>query len=177
MEVNSSSSRISSKIVVIVAIAIALLGLIIGMEFSLGLLVLVAGGYIVVSRPELGIMLFAISYPFLGDLKIMILSILILGVYFFRGLRDGEIRFDRVPVTYPLLFYVIVLVFSSFLSVNPGGSLRDLALNITGMFFVFIAMNFDLKKETVFSIIKLSVLAAFFVSLYGIYQFIVGVQS
>jgi O-antigen ligase len=175
VEVNNSSSRINKVTIAATAIVVALLGLVIGIEFSLGLLLVLLGGFIIVSRPELGIMLFALTYPFLGDMKIMVLSFLVLAVYLFKALRDGKIEFDRVPVTYPIIFYVVVLLFSSFLSVNPSGSLRDLALNITGMFFVFIAMNYEMKKKTVFSIIKFMILSSFFVSLYGIYQYIVGV--
>lgn len=175
MEINELQSKLNKNIVAIAGGILGLLSLVIGVKMSIVLMFLLLAGFFIVSRPEFSIMFFALAYPVLGDVKIMFLSFFVLALYLFTGVKDGKINFSRVPVSYPLIFYIIVLLFSTLLSVNVSGSIRDLALNITGMFIVFIAMNFDFEKESVFSIIKMLVIGAFIVSIYGIYQYIVGV--
>ncbi|MEW6545452.1 MAG: O-antigen ligase family protein [Bacillota bacterium] len=87
---------------------------------------------------------------------------------------SGTAPRSRTPVDLPLAVYYALAVLATATSVDPRGSLRDLAIN-TCAFGLFLAITRAADRKMVLRLLNTLLLAGTLVAAYGVYQYLVGV--
>ncbi len=133
-------------------------------------------GLAVLFNPLAGLYLLAGLLPFLPNLSLLLLAILTAFSFLLYRLRTKEgFHLAPFPIQPALSVFLFVIVFYSLTSLTPGGSTRELGLYLSALALMIILFNHIQKKDQLYVFLVLSLLAAFIVSLYGIYQYIIGV--
>jgi len=114
--------------------------------------------------------------PFLPDMLSLLFMYSLVGVYLFKELFKEHNPLTKSSVDIPIILYVIVMVISTATSITFIGSFRDLALHLGGLSFVFVIANSITNKKDFNIIVTILVFSATLVALYGLYQYVVGVD-
>lgn len=125
---------------------------------------------------KLGIMAGAFLLPFLPDMLSLLYMFFLVGAFLFQRLIKGKYSLTIKDIEIPIVLFFFVMIISTFTSINPGGSFRDLALHLGGLSFLFVISNTVKNKKDLNVIITVMVFSAFLVALYGLYQYVVGVE-
>lgn len=124
------------------------------------------------------IMLMAASFlmPFLPDMAGLLMMYSLTAVYLVNDVMNEHNDLTRSKMDIPIILYLIIIVISTFTSITFIGSLRDLALHLGGLSFVFVMVNTIKTKNAFNAIVTVLVFSATLVALYGLYQYVVGVE-
>lgn len=124
------------------------------------------------------IMLMAASFlmPFLPDMAGLLMMYSLAAVYLVNDVMNEHNDLTRSKMDIPIILYLIIIVISTFTSITFIGSLRDLALHLGGLSFVFVMVNTIKTKNAFNAIVTVLVFSATLVALYGLYQYVVGVE-
>lgn len=114
--------------------------------------------------------------PFLPDMAGLLMMYSLVGIYLFNDVLNEHRDLTKSSMDIPIILYVIVIIISTFTSINFMGSFRDLALHLGGLSFVFVMSNSIKTKNAFNAIVTVMVFSASLVALYGIYQYFVGVE-
>ncbi|MDO5302069.1 MAG: O-antigen ligase family protein [Tissierellia bacterium] len=116
------------------------------------------------------------SYVFLPDLLVLMMCYGIFGLYLFRKItrRTGSFQIYSHEMI-PLVYYVLMVV-ATFTSTLVMGSVRDLAIHTAGLTTMIMITDLVTTKERLYRVLGLLVVAVTLLSLYGIYQYVVGVD-
>lgn len=125
---------------------------------------------------KLGLMAGAFLLPFLPDMLNLLFMFFLVAAFIFERVVKGKYRLTFSEIDVPIVLFLFVILISTITSIDPMGSFRDLALHLGGLSFVFVMCNAIKNKEDLNIIITVMVFSAFVVSLYGLYQYIVGVE-
>lgn len=125
---------------------------------------------------KLGLMIGTFLMPFLPDMLGLLYMFFLLGVFLFQRVVLGKNPLGFSEIEMPIVLFGIVMIISTFTSIDPGGSFRDLALHLGGLSFLFVISNTVKDKQSLNTIITVMVFSAFLVGLYGLYQYVVGVE-
>ncbi len=121
------------------------------------------------------ISIFAFLVPFVGKQLSLILAFTTFGLFLMSSIIKGNQQFLITKTSVLALCYFIMVSINSFMSINPSGSMRDLAIHTGGFLIMFAIINSPLKKNDYRLIIDALLLAGMFVSLYAIYQYVADV--
>lgn len=124
------------------------------------------------------IMLMAAAFlmPFLPDMAGLLMMYSLAAVYLVNDVMNEHHDLTRSNMDIPIILYLIIIVISTITSITFIGSLRDLALHIGGLSFVFVMVNSIKTKNAFNAIVTVLVFSATLVALYGLYQYVVGVE-
>lgn len=124
------------------------------------------------------IMLMAAAFlmPFLPDMAGLLMMYSLAAVYLVKDTMNEHSDLTKSNIDIPIILYLIIIVISTITSINFTGSLRDLALHLGGLSFVFVMVNSIKTKNAFNAIVTVLVLSATLVALYGLYQYVVGVE-
>lgn len=125
---------------------------------------------------RIGLMAGVFLLPFLPDMLGILFMIFLMGVYIFRQVGGRNIEFTTDKVDMMIVVYFIIMVISTITSKNVSGSLRDLGIHISGLSLVFVMMNNLRTKEDINKFVVALSITASLVALYGLYQYVVGVE-
>lgn len=125
---------------------------------------------------RLGLMASVFALPFLPDMLGLLFMFFLVGVFFYGETFKEHRSLTQNPIDFPILLYGIIIVISTITSINPTGSFRDLALHLGGLSFLFVMTNSIKNKEDFNKIVVMLVFSATLVALYGLYQYVVGVE-
>ena len=130
----------------------------------------------VLYRPLWGFYLLAAVLPFVPDLSLLLFAIVIVSAFLLHRLRGGGLGLDA-EIFHPglLLFTAAVAVFT-LVSVHPEGSFRDFSIYIAALALLFVMVSTLNHREQLYRFLLVALLAAAVVSLYGVYQYIAGVE-
>lgn len=171
MVVKSNKSLFGIFLILILALSYAFLST----KLFLGLFILLIGGFFVLYDIKIGLCGLALFYPFLPDM-VNLLAFLALGfLIFVRKIIYNKEDFKVTKFGLPLFLFFIYSLINTFTSVNIMGSIRDLALNTAGLFFVFAMVNSLEKKENLNVFVSLLLVGALLAGLVGIRQIFTGV--
>lgn len=145
-------------------------------KYFLLLIIGFIGATMIIYNVKLGLMIGAFLMPFLPDMISLLYMFALLGVFLFQRLAVGRHPLSFKEIEMPIVLFLLVMLISTFTSRNPGGSFRDLALHLGGLSFLFVMSNTVKDKESLNRIITVMVFSAFLVGLYGLYQYVVGVE-
>ncbi len=127
------------------------------------------------SFTTLGLYLLVFLLPFLPNL-ILLLLIGFVGVSFFlRRLRLGFLSLELLSVEPALFIYLLMVTLSTLTSITLVGSMRDWVIYVFAFILFFVFINQIENKEQFHTVILLALVGAFGVSLYAIWQYVVGV--
>lgn len=124
----------------------------------------------------IGLMAGVFILPFLPDMLGLLYMFFLVGVFFYNKIFKDYTSLTKNPIDTPILIFFIVILISTITSINPSGSFRDLALHLGGLSFLFVMMNSVDNKEDFNKIVTILVFSATLVSLYGLYQYVIGVE-
>lgn len=143
--------------------------------FTLAVIGLIGGG-LVLYDVKIGLIAGVFLYPFLPDMLGLLYMFALVGAFLFQNITRNKHSLTSSDIDIPILLFLFVMIISTFTSINIGGSFRDLALHLGGLSFLFVITNSIKDKKTLNIIITVMVFSAFIVSLYGLYQYVVGVE-
>lgn len=125
---------------------------------------------------RMGIFAGVFIVPFLPDTINLMYMIFLVGAFFYKQLFAEASSLTKSPIDMPIILFVFAIVISTITSINPVGSFRDLAIHFAGIGFVFVMINSIKTLEDFNKVVTLLVFSATVIALYGIYQYIVGVE-
>ncbi|MDR7871275.1 MAG: O-antigen ligase family protein [Tissierellaceae bacterium] len=125
---------------------------------------------------KIGLMAGVFILPFLPDMLNLLFMYFLLAVFVFNNVVKDANPLTKTKVDMPIILYLIIIVLSTITSINPVGSLRDLALHMGGLSFLFVMINTVKEKKDFNTIVTVLVFSATLVALYGLYQYVVGVE-
>ncbi len=125
---------------------------------------------------KIGLMASVFVLPFLPDMLNLLFMVFLLAVFVFNNVVKEVNSLTHTKIDMPIILYIIIIVISTITSINPLGSFRDLALHIGGLSFLFVMINSVKTKKDFNIIVTVLVFSASLVALYGLYQYVVGVE-
>lgn len=125
---------------------------------------------------EIGLMAGVFAIPFLPDMLVLLYMYFLLAAYLYRQVFKEERALVKTKMDLPLILFFIVIVISTISSINFMGSIRDLALHIGGLSFLFVMLNTVDNRDSFNKVVTTLVFTASLVALYGLYQYVVGVE-
>lgn len=125
---------------------------------------------------KLGLMAAVFLLPFLPDMIALLFMFFLIAVFTYKQTFREYSPLSKSPIDMPIVLFFIIIVISTITSINFIGSIRDLALHIGGLCFALVMMNSVKTKEDFNKIYTLLVFSATLVALYGLYQYVVGVE-
>jgi O-antigen ligase len=118
---------------------------------------------------------FVFIVPFAGKVLSLVAAFGLFLLFILTSIVRDNRRFTISKGTVLAFFYFIMITINSFLSINPGGSMRDLGIHAGGLLVMFTIINSPLKKKDFSWMFNFIALAGLIVSIYAVYQYIVGV--
>ncbi|OLR64455.1 polymerase [Peptoniphilus porci] len=146
-----------------------------GTKFFLAAFIGISGLLLVIYDIKIGLFASAFLYPFVPDALGLIM---LLSMGFFVLLRAAlyKEKFTVGARTVPIAIFAFIIVFSTITSIDPSGSIRDLALNAAGISFLFAMTNSIKTKGELNAFISTLLLSALVVALLGVMQYFTGVE-
>jgi O-antigen ligase len=106
------------------------------------------------------------------------LFVLALIVFLAASIIDGKLRLRLTKIDLPLLAFISFSVFLVIInSPQIGIAIEGLRVQIEYMFWYFLVINLVKKEEQIKNILRVFVWTNFFVAAYGVFQYIIGVQT
>jgi len=133
------------------------------------------GGLAVLYSPTAGLYLVAGLLPFLPNLSLLLLGGLVGFSFLLHRVWQRRLQLVPLAIEPPLLLFIAGLFLFSAVSVYPQGSLRELGLYLVSFLLFFVLVNQLDSKARLYRFLVIGLLAAFVVSLYGIYQYLIGI--
>ncbi len=130
---------------------------------------------LVLSSPTAGLFLAAFLLPFLPNLSLLLLGGLLGVSFLLHRVWQRDLRLEPVASEPALLLFMAAVLIFSVTSLHPQGSLRELSIYAVSFVLFFLIFNQLDSKERLYRFLSCALLAALLVSLYGIYQYIIGV--
>ena len=93
------------------------------------------GVVLVLYNIKLGLMAGVFMLPFLPDMLSLLFMFFLVAAFFYRETFKENTPLTQSPIDMPIILFGIIIVISTITSINPAGSLRDLALHSGGLSF------------------------------------------
>lgn len=142
---------------------------------ALGIIALM-GVVLVLHDIEIGLMAGVFVLAFFPDMLVLLYMYFLLGAYIYRQLFREDKLLRKTKLDLPIILYFLVMLISTVTSINFMGSVRDLALHIGGLSFLFVMLNTVEDKDGFNKIVTSLVFTGTLIALYGLYQYVVGVE-
>ncbi len=136
----------------------------------------ILGAMAVIYKFEIGLLAGLIILPFMPDLIVLLYMYFLVFAYFYIQFFRKASNFNKKPMDLPIVIFLVLIVLATITSINPKGSLRDLAIHLGGIGFLFVTVNTVDTKDKFNKLAVALTLAGSLVSLYGLYQYLVGVE-
>jgi O-antigen ligase len=126
---------------------------------------------------RMGILAGVSIVPFLPDTLNILYMIFLVGVFAYQRITKKDVEpLTKSPIDMPIILFGIIIMISTITSINPTGSFRDLAIHLSGLGFLFVMVNSIRDLEDFNKVVTILVFSATLVALYGLYQYVVGVE-
>ncbi len=161
----------------VIGIILAISCLMFGIVKPLVVVLAVLGFAFFLKYLSLGVFLTVALSPVLPTMVLVGLSFLCAAVFCVHVIKDKTFRFSKNPVNAFCVFFAIALLWGVVNSFSLKTSLLQAAVHISFILFYFVIVNVLRTKEQWLALIKVFVVSAFIVSLYGILQNFIGINS
>lgn len=125
---------------------------------------------------RIGAFLAVFIMPYMPDILNLVFMLFVLVAFIYRGTFRSISPLTKNSIDMPIALFVIAIIISTITSINVQGSFRDLAIHLVSLSFVFVITNTIKDKEDLNILLTTMVFTAVLVSLYGLYQYKVGVE-
>ncbi len=125
----------------------------------------------------LGVFLTVAFSPVLPTMALVGLSFVCLFIFLVHAISNNEFTFKKSSFNVVVVFFVISLVWGCINSFDFMSSVKQVMVHFSFIIFYFILTNVIRTKKQWLALIKVFMLSAFLVGLYGIAQNFLGVSS
>ncbi|MBR4874641.1 MAG: O-antigen ligase family protein [Clostridia bacterium] len=148
-----------------------------GFGIALALLLFLIGAVFLIKYLPLGVFLTVVFSPMLPTMVLVALSFMCAGIFCIHVLHDEKFTFSKSSVNTAVWFFIIALIWGCINSFNFVSSASQVAVHLSFILFYFVVLNTIRTKKQWMALVKLFLLSAFVVALYGIAQNFLGVDS
>ena len=134
----------------------------------------IIGASAVLYNYKLGIYICAFAFPFLPTMALVGLVLYSFMSMVINLICDENAKFVRTPLDLPIILFAIVLVISAFTSFAVANSIMVVLVYLAFMTSYFLLTNTVKTKKQLYALVSSLMIAALFVALYGIYQYVFG---
>lgn len=169
--------NVKKPIAFVLAILVGLAGGILSFKsfiFAVMPFMAIVGLILVLEYPIVGIFGSAFSAPFIPTMLLAGLTIYTSLCFSFYKIRQNDYKWNFGSVGTGLGFFLVFMLISSIFSFSRTKSVLVWGLYLIFVGYYFVITNAVKTEKQLYSIIKIFVLAGFFVSIYGIAQYIFG---
>ena len=166
------------------SIAAVVLGLVLSflcLAFDIETFVLLVGGILafafLVKYLRLGVFLTVALSPMLPTMVLVGLSLLSAVVFCLHVIADKEFTFVKNSMNTFVMFFILALLWGCINSFSYAASASQAAVHISFILFYFVVVNTIRTGKQWTALVKLFLISAFVVALYGIMQNFLGVNS
>ncbi|MBN2898809.1 MAG: O-antigen ligase family protein [Clostridia bacterium] len=118
---------------------------------------------------------FVLLVPFINKELSLVMAFGVFGIFLLSAIIRNNQTLTVTKATVFAGLYFIMIVINSFLSINPSGSMRDLAIHTGGVLVLFAIVNSPLTKRDYDWMFNALIFAGLLVSIYAMYQYIADV--
>lgn len=134
------------------------------------------GAYMLLSMPEIGVLVLIGALPFMPTMIIAALTVVTAGCYFLKFIRGKRVlRFELIDVT--VLIFMIITLCGAVFSINRALSLKPGLLYVCFILGYFLVVNLIRTPEWSSRCVFMLMLSAFAVSAIGVYENFFGQLS
>ncbi len=141
---------------------------------ALGLPVGITGLSVVMCVPIAGVFTAVAAAPFAPTMILALLCVLTFCAQVLKSVREQEFKWRVDGVGVGLGFFLLFLMISSLLSFNPVKSMMVWGMYLIFVGFYFVIINTVRTKAQLYYLLKMFVVLGFFVSMYGVLQYVFG---
>ncbi|WP_066495988.1 O-antigen ligase family protein [Abyssisolibacter fermentans] len=123
----------------------------------------------------IGVALF--TFPFVTKSQALLLLAFIAVIFAFDRMFINNHRIRKSHMDIPILLFIMMIIISTLLSTDINGSIRDLAIHIISICFMFTMINSIKNKQELNILITIFIMSAVLVSIYGLYQYKIGIKA
>jgi len=125
----------------------------------------------------LGIFITVALSPILPTMALVGLSFMCAAVFLFHTITNEKFTFNRTPLNVGVIFFVIALIWGCINSFNSISSIKQVLVHLSFVLFYFVLVNVIRTKKQWLALVKVFMLSAFIVGMYGIAQNFLGAVS
>lgn len=141
------------------------------METALKLLGGIGISGLTLNNPLLGFYALIIALPFLPNEATLIFAAVVVFSYVIKIMTNKERGFVKDPIAMPLIAFALVQIITTIISVDPVLSAQNLVVSLVSLALYFVIVNTLKSKEDFDRAIKIFIITAFILSIYGIIQY------
>lgn len=141
------------------------------METALKLLGGIGISGLTLNSPLWGLYALIIALPFLPNEATLIFAAVVVFSFFIKTAVNKEKDFVKDPVAMPLLAFALVQIITTLISVEPVLSAQNLVVSLVSLALYFVIVNTLKTKKDFDKAMKIFIITAFILSIYGIMQY------
>ncbi len=126
---------------------------------------------IIIKSPLWGLYTLIMALPFLPNEATLIVTAIVVFSFIVKTIITKDLDFVADPTWLPLLSFIFVQIVTTIISVSFFLSLQNLIVSLISMALYFVIINTLKTKEDLDKVIKVFIITAFIISLYGISQY------
>ncbi len=126
---------------------------------------------------RLGVFLTVALSPVLPTMVLVLLAFICAFVFFVHVIIDDKFTFSKSSFNVAVIFFVVSLVWGVINSFAPLSSLKQVMVHMSFILFYFVLTNVIRTKKEWTALVKIFMLSAFVVALYGVFQNFFGASS
>lgn len=157
------------------AVFLSLIYYFFGTKIFLTAFVGICGILLVIYDIKIGLFASAFLYPFVPD-ALGLIMLLSMGFFVLLKAMFYKENFSVTDMGVPIGIFAFIAIFSTITSIDPSGSVRDLALNAAGISFVFAMTNSIKTKKDLNTFVSVLLFSSLVVALLGVFQYFTGVE-
>lgn len=148
------------------------------METALKLIGGIGVSGLTLNSPLMGIYALIIALPFLPNEAALIFAAVVVFSFILKTALRKDKNFVQDPVAMPLMAFGLVQVITTIISVDPILSAQNLVVSLVSLALYFVIVNTLKTKKDFDKAMKIFIITAFILSIYGIMQyFTIGTTS
>ncbi|MCQ1531462.1 O-antigen ligase family protein [Lutispora saccharofermentans] len=141
------------------------------METALKLLGGIGISGLTLNSPLWGLYALIIALPFLPNEATLIFAAVVVFSFFIKTAVNKEKDFVKDPVAMPLMAFALVQIITTLISVEPVLSAQNLVVSLVSLALYFVIVNTLKTKKDFDKAMKIFIITAFILSIYGIMQY------
>ncbi|MEA4961870.1 O-antigen ligase family protein [Lutispora sp.] len=141
------------------------------METALKLLGGIGISGLTLNSPLWGLYALIIALPFLPNEATLIFAAVVVFSFFIKTAVNKEKDFVKDPVAMPLMAFALVQIITTLISVEPVLSAQNLVVSLVSLALYFVTVNTLKTKKDFDKAMKIFIITAFILSIYGIMQY------
>ncbi len=148
-----------------------------GIENLIVIVLVVSAFAFLMKYLSLGVFFTVALSPMLPTMVLVGLSFICTAVLIFHAISNEKFKFSKNSFNVVVVFFVIALILGVVNSFQKASSLKQVMVHGSFILFYFVVVNVIRDKKQWMALIKLFVISAFIVALYGIFQNFFGATS